>query len=82
MRDITAQELGERMQRIRLQVKETAQRVRCDPTSISNFTAGRRRMTDRLKREVVEAVVSEELDLLAHLSRLHPEAAAQLARAA
>jgi len=78
-----AQELEARLSRIRLPVRELARRVSCDQATIASHAKGRRQMNERLKRDVVEALIGEETSLLAYLVDLHPDQArAALARAA
>lgn len=77
MRTSEAQALAERVHRIRLPIKELARRANVHEGTISPHLAGRSRMSERLERDVVAAVEAEELDLLAHLARRHPQEAAR-----
>lgn len=76
--EIQPEELGARLSRIRLPVKEMARRVKCDQSTITSYTRGLRQMSERLQRDVSAALAREELDLLAHLVSVHPEQAAAL----
>ena len=77
-----AQELGERLSRIRLPYNALAERAGCDQASIRNHVKGMRRMSERIERDVKSALVAEELSVLAHLARLHPQEAIAKAKAA
>lgn len=79
MPEIEAQELEERLSRIRLPVNEMARRVNCDPVTIAGQLKGKRRANERLLRDVVGELAREEHALLAHLIRLHPDQARALA---
>lgn len=77
-----AQELGERLSRLRLPVKTLAERAGCDQATIGNHVRGTRQMSERVERDVMGELVAEELSVLTHLARLHPQAAIECAKAA
>ncbi len=77
-----AQELGQRLSRLRMQVKTLAERAGCDQATIRNHVRGVRRMSERIERDVKSVLVAEELSVLDHLARLHPRAAIESAQAA
>jgi hypothetical protein len=79
---IEAQELEERLSRIRLPVNEMARRVNCDPATIAGQAKGKRRANERLQRDMLSELVREEQQLLAHLVRLHPDQARAVLQAA
>jgi hypothetical protein len=82
MPTIEAQELEERLSRIRLPVNEMARRVNCDPVTITGQLKRKRRANGRLLRDVVDALTREEHAMLAHLVRLHPDQARAALQAA
>ncbi|OJV06796.1 MAG: hypothetical protein BGO20_00075 [Bosea sp. 67-29] len=62
-------------------VATLAKRASCDQATISMYVKGQRRMSERIARDVMSALVAEELSVLTHLARLHPQAAIESARA-
>lgn len=76
-----AQELGERLSRLRLPVNTLAKRAGCDQATIRNHVKGVREMSERIERDVIAALVDEELSVLRDLARLHPQAAIESAQA-
>lgn len=82
MSTIEAQELEERLSRIRLPVRSLARRVECHVATIANHAKGQSQMNDRLQRDVRQALDAEERELLAYLVRLHPDQARAALQAA